>query len=99
MDLSPETVKAISGVAEAVMLICFGASWPFSVAKAIRVKKVTGKSPTFLFLVLLGYVAGMVFKLTNWDKIESRWILALYVYNFLIVGLDTILYFRYRKNG
>lgn len=81
------------------MLVCFGASWPFSVAKALRVKKVTGKSPTFLFLILFGYVAGMIFKLTNWDKIEDRWILGLYVYNFLVVGLDTVLYFRYRKNG
>jgi hypothetical protein len=99
LPISPETLPVISSVAEAVMLACFGASWPFSVAKSIRVKKVTGKSPVFLFLVLFGYLAGMVFKLANWDNVKARWILLLYIYNFSIVGVDTILYFRYRKNG
>jgi hypothetical protein len=89
----------ISSAAEAVMLVCFGASWPFSIAKAIRVKRVTGKSPVFLFLVLFGYAAGMVAKAFRWDDPRSHWLLALYIYNFAIVGLDTVLYFRYRKNG
>jgi hypothetical protein len=89
----------ISSIAEAVMLVCFGASWPFSVVKAIRVKKVTGKSPIFLFLVLFGYVAGMISKTCRWDDPRSHWLLLLYIYNFSIVGVDTILYFRYRKNG
>lgn len=99
MTFSPETLKVVSGISEAVMLACFGASWPFSVAKALRVKKVTGKSPVFLFLVLLGYLAGMAFKLANWDNVKARWILLLYIYNFGIVTLDTVLYFRYRGNG
>ena len=99
MPPGPDSLATLSSVAEAVMLACFGASWPFSVAKALRVKKVTGKSPVFLFLVLLGYLAGMVFKLANWDNVKARWILLLYVYNFAIVAVDTALYFRYRKNA
>ena len=33
---------------EAIMLICFGAGWPISVAKALRTKVVSGKSPLFM---------------------------------------------------
>jgi len=89
----------VASIAEALMLVCFGASWPFSVIKALRVKKVTGKSPIFLCLILLGYLAGMVSKVFRWDDPRSHWLLLLYIYNFSIVGFDTILYFRYRKNG
>lgn len=82
------------------MLLCFGASWPFSVAKALRVKKVSGKSPIFLWLVLTGYCAGIVFKLATWEAApERRWVTALYCWNLFIVGVDTMLYYRYRKNG
>ena len=95
MPISPD----ISGVAEAAMLVCFGASWPFSVIRALRLKRVAGKSPIFLFLILFGYVAGMVAKVFRWDDPRSHWLLWLYIYNFSIVGLDTILYFRYRRNG
>ena len=91
----------VAPYAEALMLACFGASWPFSVAKAIRVKKVTGKSPVFLWLVLLGYAAGMTFKLARWSEEPAvrHWVLALYAFNFCIVAVDTFLYYRYRNNG
>jgi hypothetical protein len=96
-----EVPTAIAPYAEALMLACFGASWPFSVARAIRVKKVTGKSPVFLWLVLLGYAAGITFKLARWSGESSgrHWILLLYAFNFTIVAVDICLYYRYRKNG
>ena len=36
---------------EATMLICFGVSWPVSIAKALRTKEVAGKSPWFMILI------------------------------------------------
>ena len=90
----PDALRLVAQVAEAAMLACFGASWPFSVIKALRVKKVTGKSPVFLWLIFFGYIAGITFKLTS----GVDWVLALYCWNLLIVGFDTLLYYRYRHN-
>lgn len=93
------TAAYVAQIGEVVMLACFGASWPVSVAKSLRVKKVTGKSPLFLWLIMLGYLGGITFKLACWNSApERRWILALYVFNLLIVGFDTLLYYRYRHN-
>ncbi len=88
------SMKVVAQIAEAVMLACFGASWPFSVFKAWKVKTVKGKSPIFLWLVLTGYCAGITFKLTS----GLDWVLALYIWNIFIVGCDTFLYYRYRHN-
>ena len=90
----PDALRLVAQVAEAGMLACFGASWPFSVVKSLRIKKVTGKSPVFLWLIFFGYIAGITFKLTS----GVDWVLALYCWNLLVVGVDTLLYYRYRHN-
>ncbi len=92
--MSEEVLKVIAQISEATMLACFGASWPFSVIKAFKVKKVAGKSPAFLWLVFTGYLAGIAFKLTS----GVNWVLALYCWNISIVSVDIFLYYRYRNN-
>lgn len=78
-------------VFEAVMLICFGISWPVSIAKTLRTRVVSGKSPLFMAIVCLGYVCGVVHKaLYSFD-----WIIALYAMNMILVAVDLFLYFRY----
>ena len=79
---------------EALMLLCFAASWPFSIAKALRTKVVAGKSPMFMGIIEMGYVAGILYKLSG----TPDFVLALYVLNLLVVGTDLFLYFRYRNN-
>ena len=44
----------IAKVLEAVMIVLFGISWPFNLAKSIRSKTTNGKS--LLFLVLIDLV-------------------------------------------
>ena len=78
---------------EAGMLICFGASWPFAVRKTFRTKSVKGKSKLFLFLIILGYVFGMVNKILNSMDI----VFWLYVINLLLVTTDLIFCFMYRN--
>ena len=79
---------------EAIMLICFGISWPVSIAKALRTKIVAGKSPLFMSIVLAGYMSGVVHKL-----LYSRdWIIALYLLNMVMVAIDLALYARYSKS-
>jgi len=82
-------------VFEIIMLVCFGFSWPVSIAKALRTKVVRGKSPFFLGLILIGYVAGMTHKYLYAHGDPVIW---LYAVNFLLVATDLSLYIRYRKN-
>ena len=83
---------------EAGMLICFGCSWPAAILKTVRVKRVDGKSIHFLFLVFIGYMCGITFRiLTSIHAGEFNWILLLY---FALAGLvltEILLYFRYSK--
>jgi hypothetical protein len=81
-------------IPEAVMFICFGVSWPVSVMKALRTKKVTGKSPLFMALIIIGYLSGIAHKI-----IFSRDILIiLYLFNLSMVVADLGLYLRYHAS-
>ena len=99
----------LSDVLEAAMLVCFGASWPFSIAKALRTRVVRGKSPAFLGLVLAGYVAGIgkmaaqraerLAAATPGETVPLHWLTWFYAGLFVLVAFDFGLYLRYRKNG
>ena len=79
-------------VFEIGMLACFGFSWPFSIAKSLRTKKVEGKSPAFMVIVMVGYLCGITRKfLYNLD-----WVVGLYALDLVLVLADFILYMRYR---
>ena len=94
-------VETMSELSEMVMLVCFGFSWPMNVIKSCRTKSAKGKSLSFLCLILLGYVAGITAKLTNvayMRELTERWyILAAYLLNFTMVGVDLCLYCRNRR--
>ncbi len=76
---------------EAVMLLCFGVSWPISIAKSLRTKKVAGKSPLFMIIVFLGYLSGIVHKLLY----DLDGVIVLYILNAVLVAVDLGLYFHY----
>jgi len=75
---------------EAIMLICFGAAWPFSIYKSWKSRACAGKSIIFLYIVLIGYIAGIIHKLLH----SQDWIIALYSLNGLMVLMDIVLYYR-----
>lgn len=78
---------------EALMLICFGISWPFAIARSVRARSSKGKSLAYLMLLDLAYVSGILHKtLINLDIV-----LALYIFNFIMVSIDLALYFRNAK--
>lgn len=75
---------------EILMLLCFGAAWPFSIYKSYKSKSNNGKSIIFLFVVMTGYLSGILHKMFNsYDPV-----IYLYAINFLMVGTDAILWFR-----
>jgi hypothetical protein len=80
---------------EALMLICFGAAWPFSIVKSWQARTNRGKSIFFLFVVLVGYAAGIMNKISQGQHHDP--VLGLYVLNILMVSLDTALYLRNRR--
>jgi hypothetical protein len=80
---------------EILMLVCFGASWPFAVAKTYKTKNVKGKSIIFLSLVVIGYICGVAHKLIYHPDL----VVWLYVLNGVMVSADIALWFRYRKNA
>jgi hypothetical protein len=78
---------------EAAMLVCFGLSWPISIAKSLRTKVVSGKSPLFMAIVCVGYVSGIIHKaLYAFD-----WVILLYTVNLMMVLVDLALYRRYAR--
>lgn len=78
---------------EIAMLLCFGASWPFSVHRTWKTKNVVGKSPVFLVLVIVGYIAGVIHKIIY----KPDAVIWLYALNALMVSADLCLWIRYRK--
>jgi hypothetical protein len=81
-------------VFEIIMLTCFGISWPISIAKSIRTKCVAGKSPLFMAVIIVGYLAGIVHKVLY----SMDLVIALYAINLLFVAIDMGVYYYYSKN-
>ena len=76
---------------EAIMVLCFGLSWPLSILKSLRARTAKGKSPFFLSMILLGYGAGIASKLASG---VMTYVFFFYVLNFLMVAADLALYVR-----
>lgn len=79
---------------EALMLICFGLSWPISIAKTIRTKHVAGKSKLFMMVVIAGYGFGITHKVLY----SPDWVIGLYVLNLALVATDLALCVRYGRH-
>ncbi len=77
-------------VFEALMLLCFGAAWPFSIAKSWKSRSTGGKSPLFLAILLAGYLFGIVHKLLY----SRNFVLGLYILNASMVTIDLALWTR-----
>ncbi|KMQ51766.1 hypothetical protein CHISP_1262 [Chitinispirillum alkaliphilum] len=78
-------------VFEALMLICFGVGWPISITKSLKTKKVIGKSPLFMSIIITGYASGIVHKIF----FLFDWLIILYALNLIFVATDLFLYYRY----
>lgn len=91
----------MADILEVIMIVSFGASWPFNVVKSYKARTAKGKSLWFLFLIFFGYVAGIASKFLNEAYMASfseKWyVLVFYVLNLLMVGADILLYFRNRE--
>ena len=76
---------------EALMLVCFGFSWPLNVRKAYKARTAKGTSLAFILLIITGYIAGITAKIIN---NQFNYVLAVYFLNLAIVATNVIIYFR-----
>ena len=81
----------ISSLFEALMLVCFGFSWPLNVIKAYKARTAKGSSLPFIVLIIVGYLAGITAKIMNH---QLNYVLAVYFINLAIVTSNLVVYFR-----
>ena len=87
----------LAHILEIAMLLLFGFSWPFAIARTLRAKRVDGKSPHFMMLVIIGYFCGIgkLFAAASADHPLNGWVLTAYILDVLLVSTDLSLYFYY----
>ena len=76
---------------EVLMIICFGVSWPFNIAKAWKAKTAKGKSLPFELCILVGYICGIAGKFITGNV---TYVLIAYVINVVMVTVDILLTLR-----
>ena len=86
----------LAEILEFGMLFSFGFSWPFAIARTYRAKRVDGKSPMFMIIVLIGYVFGISAHLVEGSKLWLCWV---YLLHMAFVATDLVLYFRYSRRS
>ncbi len=85
---------------EALMILCFGLSWPISIRKSWVSRTAKGKSLFFEVFLWIGYVFGITRKFIIWSNPPEPlgWVFylgwAFYVMNIMEITIDIALYFR-----
>ena len=84
---------AYSGVFESLMLLSFGCAWPASIYKSYKARRNEGKSIFFLFIILFGYLNGVVFQYLISNH-NINYVFVIFFVNICLVATDIVLYFR-----
>ena len=80
-------------VFEIGMLVCFGFAWPTAIHKSIKSRSIQGKSILFIYVILIGYIFGIIHKfIYNLD-----FVVILYIVNLVMVFIDLLLYYKNKK--
>ena len=92
-------LETFATIFEIVMVICFGASWPFNIIESYKARTAKGTSPLFMLLIGIGYVGGILSKILTWvEKGGLTWLqyvaFAFYILNLIMVSTGLALYVR-----
>jgi len=91
MRSSRKKARVLAAVLEAVMLVCFGLSWPINALKAWKSRTAVGTSSAFLALITLGYVAGIAAKFVG---NSINWVLIVYFINLIALAANWLVFAR-----
>ena len=73
------TVEMISHLLEALMILCFGLSWPLSIYKSWTSRTAKGKSLYFEVFIWIGYIFGIANKFISYmNNPDKDWIFSLH---------------------
>lgn len=96
----------MADLCEALMILCFGLSWPISVYKSYVSRTAKGKSVTFELIVVIGYIFGNIRKAIQLKEYLASGTRAgflfwfawfFYIFNITCIIIDLILYVRNTK--
>ena len=94
LDLKEAITILMAELLEAVMLICFGLSWPLNAYKNYKAGTAVGTSWQFIALITAGYFAGIAAKFVSGNL---NWVLAVYFINVICIAANWLVYFRNRR--
>ena len=92
----------VATIFEIIMMVCFGASWPFNIVRSYKARTAKGTSILFMALIEIGYAAGIICKILsmidqNGLKPLGYIAFAFYCLNFILVCIGILIYFRNKK--
>ena len=97
-------METISVICEILMVALFGASWPFNIIRAYKARTTKGTSLCFTLLIAVGYVMGIVSKITaSVSHGEGYWTFlkvfafVFYCINLCMLVVSICIYFRNKK--
>ena len=62
-------METFATIFEIVMVLCFGASWPFNIIRAYKARTAKGTSLQFTILIGIGYVGGILRRyFSHWKR-------------------------------
>ncbi len=84
---------------EALMIFCFGLSWPISIRKSYLSRTAKGKSLFFEVFIWIGYIFGITRKIILFNAGQGHGFIFylgwfFYVWNLAAISIDMLLYFR-----
>ncbi len=79
---------------QAIMLICFGFSWPVNLIKNIKLKSAKLMNLPFLILIIIGYIAGISSRIIS---NKYGYVFIIYIINLCVVSANLIVYFINKK--
>lgn len=82
-------------ILEALMLVCFGFSWPLNLRKNLKAKSAKAMSLPFILLIVTGYIFGIIAKfITIANGGTVHWyVLVVYFFNLIVVSCNIFVYF------
>ena len=84
-------METFATIFEIVMVLCFGASWPFNIIRAYKARTAKGTSLQFTILIGIGYVGA------GYRKPLTILAFIFYFINLAMIITAIIIYFRNRK--
>ena len=98
-------MSELTSVLELLMMILFGFSWPINIRKAWIGRTAKGTSVFFYFLIVSGYVCGLIGKFIMialnapqpWYVTVRWYVIAIYVLNSIMVSCGIVIWFRNRR--